>query len=70
MTAGTKIRPDHTTRTPTAKDGEGRRAMYALCQVNVHELMLAHYRDVWVKAYGLLLCSDVDAQQDPLLQGN
>ena len=48
------------------QDGQ---ATYALHQANICKLMLAHCRDVWVEAYGLLH-SDVDVQQDPPPQEN
>jgi hypothetical protein len=48
------------------QDGQ---AAYALRQPNVRKLMLAHCKDVWVEAYGILR-SDVDIQQDPPPQEN
>jgi hypothetical protein len=48
------------------QDGQ---AVYALHQVNVHESMVAHCVDVWVEAY-TLLNTHVDAQENPLPEGN
>ncbi|KAF8239991.1 hypothetical protein L208DRAFT_1235153, partial [Tricholoma matsutake] len=57
---------DAWSRTDGNQDGQ---AMYALCQADVCELMVAHCTDVWVEAY-TLLNNHVDAQENLLPEEN